>query len=72
VGVSRKLLNKFVFPTNGRNLPFAMQQDPFQGYTVRLKGQSTAWRRRLGKYRMIYDLYLGCPSYRGRRNPCDA
>jgi mRNA interferase RelE/StbE len=36
----------------------AMQQDPFQGDIKRLKGQPTAWRRRVGNYRIIYDLYL--------------
>lgn len=36
----------------------AMKQDPFQGDIKRLKGQSTAWRRRVGNYRIIYDLYF--------------
>jgi len=36
----------------------AMQEDPFRGDIKRLKGQSTAWRRRVGSYRIIYDLYL--------------
>jgi mRNA interferase RelE/StbE len=36
----------------------AMQEDPFQGDIKRLKGQLTAWRRRVGSYRIIYDLYL--------------
>ena len=36
----------------------AMQQDPFQGDVKRLQGQSTAWRRRVGNYRIIYDLYF--------------
>ncbi len=35
-----------------------MQEDPFQGDIKRLKGQLTAWRRRVGSYRIIYDLYL--------------
>ncbi len=34
-----------------------MQEDPFQGDIKRLKGQPTAWRRRVGNYRIIYDLY---------------
>jgi mRNA-degrading endonuclease RelE of RelBE toxin-antitoxin system len=34
-----------------------MQEDPFAGDIKRLKGQSTAWRRRVGQYRIIYDLY---------------
>ncbi len=36
----------------------AMQADPFRGDVKRLKGQSTAWRRRVGNYRVIYDLYV--------------
>jgi mRNA interferase RelE/StbE len=36
----------------------AMEQNPFQGDIKRLKGQSTAWRRRVGNYRIIYDLYF--------------
>jgi mRNA interferase RelE/StbE len=36
----------------------AMQDDPFQRDLKRLKGTSTAWRRRVGSYRIIYDLYF--------------
>jgi mRNA interferase RelE/StbE len=36
----------------------AMQVDPFQGDLKRLKGKPTAWRRRVGNYRIIYDLYF--------------
>jgi mRNA interferase RelE/StbE len=36
----------------------AMQQDPFSGDIKRLKGQATAWRRRVGNYRIVYDLHL--------------
>ena len=35
-----------------------MQVDPFQGDIKRLKGKDTAWRRRVGNYRIIYDLYF--------------
>jgi len=35
-----------------------MEADPFSGDIVRLKGQPTAWRRRVGNYRIIYDLHL--------------
>ena len=35
-----------------------MQDDPFQGDIKRLKGQPTAWRRRVGNYRVVYDLYF--------------
>jgi mRNA interferase RelE/StbE len=34
----------------------AMQTEPFQGDLKRLKGKETAWRRRVGNYRIIYDL----------------
>jgi mRNA-degrading endonuclease RelE of RelBE toxin-antitoxin system len=34
-----------------------MQADPFLGDIKRLKGQQTAWRRRVGDYRIVYDLY---------------
>ncbi len=36
----------------------SMQEDPFRGDIKRLKGQPTAWRRRVGNYRIIYDLYF--------------
>lgn len=36
----------------------AMQTDPFAGDVQWLKGQPTAWRRRVGNYRIIYDLYI--------------
>ena len=36
----------------------AMQSDPFEGDLKRLKGKETAWRRRVGNYRIIYDLYF--------------
>ena len=36
----------------------SMQEYPFQGDIQRLKGQPTAWRRRVGNYRIIYDLYI--------------
>jgi len=35
----------------------SMQADPFLGDIKRLKGQQTAWRRRVGDYRIVYDLY---------------
>jgi mRNA-degrading endonuclease RelE of RelBE toxin-antitoxin system len=31
----------------------AMQQDPFQGDIKRLQGLPTAWRRRVGSYRIL-------------------
>jgi mRNA interferase RelE/StbE len=41
-----------------RSALIAMQDDPFTGDIQRLKGQPTAWRRRVGNYRVIYDLYV--------------
>jgi len=35
-----------------------MRDDPFSGDIVRLKAQPTAWRRRVGNYRIFYDVYL--------------
>ena len=35
-----------------------MQEDPFEGDIKRLQGQPTAWRRRVGNYRVLYDLYF--------------
>ena len=35
-----------------------MRDDPFAGDIVRLKAQPTAWRRRVGNYRIFYDVYL--------------
>ena len=34
-----------------------MQEDPFRGDIVRLRAQPTAWRRRVGNYRIFFDLY---------------
>jgi mRNA interferase RelE/StbE len=36
----------------------SMESDPFKGDLKRLKGKETAWRRRVGNYRIIYDLYF--------------
>jgi mRNA interferase RelE/StbE len=36
----------------------AMQNNPFRGDIKRLKGQPMAWRRRVGSYRIIYDLHV--------------
>jgi mRNA-degrading endonuclease RelE of RelBE toxin-antitoxin system len=41
-----------------RNALLAMQDDPFQGDIKRIVGQPTAWRRRVGSYRILYDLYV--------------
>ena len=41
-----------------KNALLAMQQDPFSGDIKRLKGQALAWRRRVGNYRIVYDLHV--------------
>ena len=35
----------------------AMRENPFQGDIARLKNQPTAWRRRLGDWRIFFDLW---------------
>ncbi len=34
----------------------AMESDPFKGDLKRLKGTPSAWRRRVGNYRILFDL----------------
>jgi mRNA-degrading endonuclease RelE of RelBE toxin-antitoxin system len=34
-----------------------MRTNPFAGDIVRLKVQPTAWRRRVGSYRILYDIF---------------
>ena len=34
----------------------AMEQDPFSGDIVRLKAQPIAWRRRVGDWRILFDV----------------
>ncbi len=41
-----------------RDALLAMQQDPFSGDIRRLRGQAPAWRRRVGNYRIVYDLHV--------------
>jgi mRNA interferase RelE/StbE len=38
--------------------PSDIRADPFAGDAARLHGLSTAWRRRVGNWRILYDLYL--------------
>lgn len=33
-----------------------MEEDPFNGDIVRLKAQSVAWRRRVGAWRILFDI----------------
>lgn len=34
----------------------AMERDAFSGHIVRLKAQPTAWRRRVGTWRILFDV----------------
>jgi mRNA interferase RelE/StbE len=34
-----------------------MSENPFSGDIVLLKGQLTGWRRRVGNYRIFFDVY---------------
>jgi mRNA interferase RelE/StbE len=36
----------------------AMEQDPFRGDIKRLQGNPSGWRRRVGNFRIIYDIYF--------------
>lgn len=36
----------------------AMMADPFFGDIVRLHNERSAWRRRVGNYRIFYDVYI--------------
>ncbi len=42
-----------------RNALLAMEQNPFSGDVVRLKSERSAWRRRVGDYRIFFDVYPG-------------
>jgi mRNA-degrading endonuclease RelE of RelBE toxin-antitoxin system len=33
-----------------------MEEDPFTGDIARLHGQPTTWRRRVGSYRIFFDV----------------
>ncbi len=35
----------------------AMHEDPFNGDIARLENQPTAWRRRVGDWRIFFDVY---------------
>lgn len=49
----------------------AMGENPFSGDVVRLKGQEdTAWRRRVGDWRIFYDLqHCATPACRNCNQP---
>ena len=36
----------------------AMAVDPFAGDVATLQHQATGWRRRVGNYRILYDLHI--------------
>ncbi|MBZ5591023.1 MAG: type II toxin-antitoxin system RelE/ParE family toxin [Acidobacteriia bacterium] len=35
----------------------SMQQEPFSGDVARLQGQPLTWRRRVGSYRIFFDIH---------------
>ena len=35
-----------------------MSENPFSGDIARLKNQPAAWRRRVGNYRIFFDVYV--------------
>ena len=49
------------FPAKSRRLLLAalveMQQNPFSGDIARLTSQRSTWRRRVGAYRIFFDVY---------------
>ena len=59
-GPARKALERL--PAAGRRRVLAaldaMERDPFSGDIVRLKAQPTAWRRRVGDWRILFDVNL--------------
>lgn len=59
-GPAHKDFQKLPLKDQGRvrSALLSMQENPFQGDIKRLKGQPSAWRRRVGNYRIIYDLHV--------------
>jgi len=57
-GPARKALNRMPADDRGRVLAAldAMEEDPFSGDIVRLKAQPIAWRRRVGDWRLLFDV----------------
>ncbi len=55
----RKQLERFPAVDQKRILAAlqSMTEDPLDGDIVRLKDQPTAWRRRVGSYRIFFDLH---------------
>lgn len=57
-GPAGKALKRMPAADRGRILAALdeMEEDPFQGDIVRLKAQPTAWRRRVGNWRILFDV----------------
>ncbi len=57
-GPARKSLKRIPTPDQRRILATldTMQEDPFHGDVVRLTAQPTAWRRRVGDWRIFFDV----------------
>jgi len=57
-GPARRALDRIPVPHQSRIVAALeqMQADPFQGDIVRLKAQPTAWRRRVGSWRILFDV----------------
>ena len=57
-GPVRKALKRIPPSDQGRILVALdeMEEDPFQGDIVRLKAQPSAWRRRVGNWRILFDV----------------
>lgn len=57
-GPARKALKRIPVADKRRVLAAldAMEQDPFSGDVVRLKAQPVAWRRRVGDWRILFDI----------------
>ena len=60
-GPARKALKRIPASDRGRILAALdeMEEDPFQGDIVRLKAQPSAWRRRVGNWRILFDVDSG-------------
>ncbi len=59
-GPARKALKRMPAADRRRALAAldAMERDPFSGDIVRLKVQPVAWRRRVGNWRILFDVDL--------------
>ncbi len=57
-GPARKALERMPAADRRRVLAAldAMEQNPFSGDTVRLKARPIAWRRRVGNWRILFDI----------------